>query len=439
MMTPTGRTNAQAKPWSQPHKGPDYTRVAPLVLLGVTGVLFFLGFWLGSVSLVAGIGGLALSFLLAWRLPVLALSLALTALGAYWIFGSVPGFDPRGLYLGGGVRLTDLLLCGLAVAASIRLLNPASREKMGMLLTAAACFSVWLLLEVLRNYPSVGLSAFGEVRTRYLILILPFFAAVSLRDKRAVKSMLNVFVFIGLVLPIILTPLVLYLNGWALSAKGSIYNAQISLGILLCLLCPVDLPILGSMAQGCRLCLHGAGNLRDSSGRAPVCMGRSDHGDWIFGLTQSRRHLQRPERLVILSLGALLIALLQLYTPLHVWDRVVDQGAAALAVEDTVAWRVAVQKAALGDVRRLSSDRARTWSVLGHLCARIRSCDQVFPHSVYVMVRWCTLESWVLCCSGGWVLRPGEAFARQQPPRALRTGHATLWNCRDSGEPPSWA
>ena len=128
-MTPTGRTNAQAKPWSQPHKGPDYTRVAPLVLLGVTGVLFFLGFWLGSVSLVAGIGGLALSFLLAWRLPVLALSLALTALGAYWIFGSVPGFDPRGLYLGGGVRLTDLLLCGLAVAASIRLLNPASRKE----------------------------------------------------------------------------------------------------------------------------------------------------------------------------------------------------------------------------------------------------------------------------------------------------------------------
>ena len=276
---------------------------------------------------------------------------------------------------------------------------------MGMLLAAAACFSVWLLLEVLRNYPSVGLSAFGEVRTRYLILILPFFAAVSLRDKRAVKSMLNVFVFIGLVLPIILTPLVLYLNGWALSAKGSIFNAQISLGILLCLLvlwtCPSWVRWPKAVVYVCT-----------ALGTLEILLD-AHRSVWVaaimaigFLALSSPGVTSNVRRLVILSLGALLIALLQLYTPLHVWDRVVDQGAAALAVEDTVAWRVAVQKAALAtfaDSPLTGRGLGLYWDTYVPEFGRV---IKVFPHSVYVMVMvhlgvvgtlllgWLGLASW---------------------------------------------
>ncbi len=338
----------------------------------------------GPLVALAGIG-LVFSTWVAWRLPILALALALVLVGAYSLFRNAPGYNPYGLYLGGGMSAPDLLLIGMAATVTMRALIPTVRRRLGPLLVPVACLSVWFLIEALRNFSTMGLSTFGEFRTRYLILILPLFAATGLRSVRSVKIALALFVSFALVLPVVLSPIVLYLNGWALSAAGSLYNAHISLGIFLGLLVLWTCPTWIRWPKAAVYALTALGALEMAvDAHRSVWVAAILAISLLWATKASVESTVR--RLCIVLLGLLGVALLQMFSPLHIWDIIVDRGGAALALEDTAAWRAAVQKASL----RIFAESPVAGRGLGMYwqtyVPELGRVITVFPHSIYVMV-----------------------------------------------------
>ncbi len=356
---------------------------ALLALLGVT-----LGMLAGHGDLYLSLGalGLALSLWSAWKAPNLAIVLVLLTTGAYQLLHIVSWYDPYALDLGRGLSVSDLFLIAMAVVATFRLAHSHTRRRLGLLLFApVACFALWLAVEAIRNYPSVGLSAPGELRTRYLILILPLFAAVSLRDSRAVKSALHVFVFVTVALPILCAPLVVFLNGWQLGSDSNVYNAHIDMGLLMGLL------VLWNCSSWVRwpkpllylaTAVGGMGIVSDAHRSVWVAAILSIAVLWF-----SRRGFELTlRRALVLLLVALAATLLQLFTPLRVWDTVISRGGAVLTLQDTAMWRAYVQREAL----RLFVDSPVTGQGLGLYwntwVPEFGMVISVFPHSLYVMV-----------------------------------------------------
>ena len=58
-----------------------------------------------------------------------------------------------------------------------------SRFALSLRLVVGA-LSTWIMLEAVRNFDLYGLSAFGKMRTRYLLLIIPVYMAAFGREAR---------------------------------------------------------------------------------------------------------------------------------------------------------------------------------------------------------------------------------------------------------------
>ena len=84
------------------------------------------------------------------------------------------------MVVGGGFHAVDLILIGMAGALIFRLLNTAMSKrsnytKINYLSFLISIFALLILFEIVRNIPQYGLSALGEFRFYYLILIIPLY------------------------------------------------------------------------------------------------------------------------------------------------------------------------------------------------------------------------------------------------------------------------
>lgn len=136
--------------------------------------------------------------------------------------------------LGGGVRITDLILVGMWGASAALLVGRRHRSRsenifIGISLGLAAL----LFVAVARNWSAYGLSALGEFRFRYLILGLPVFLALGLDSPRSRLLAARALAWAPVVGVSVMLPVVGALRGWGLGQASRFYPSAISLALLL--------------------------------------------------------------------------------------------------------------------------------------------------------------------------------------------------------------
>lgn len=101
------------------------------------------------------------------------------------------------LYLNNGIGIIDLILILMMLLTIYRYLTEQYQDLqnlgvMGLIIT----FSVWLMVEIIRNLNQYKLSALGEFRFRYLILVLPIYIALNFNNPEARKKLSRYLIII---------------------------------------------------------------------------------------------------------------------------------------------------------------------------------------------------------------------------------------------------
>jgi O-antigen ligase len=147
----------------------------------------------------------------------------------------VPGYSEDWAFLGGGIRIQDVVLISMAGAVFLQLFfrakDNASQNKLGLSLVIIL-FGLWIFFEIARNVGMYGLSAPGEFRFRYLILFAPLYIYCFFPTEEQRKKLFKTLIFCSLVLPIFCVPIIGNLKGWSVGADSRFFPSSISLGLL---------------------------------------------------------------------------------------------------------------------------------------------------------------------------------------------------------------
>jgi O-antigen ligase len=184
------------------------------------------------IQLLAGATVVAVAAAIAYRLPLVAVVGALAADALPRLFQTVPGFNEYFGTLYGGVRIVDVALGALFLAACARVLFQRTRVRFPFV-TFAALFALWLALEVIVGFARRGLPAFGEFRLRYLLLALPFFIAVSFPTPRARRRLFITALVLMVGLPLAAVPVIALRRGLVFGWQHPFLIGPLSLALML--------------------------------------------------------------------------------------------------------------------------------------------------------------------------------------------------------------
>jgi O-antigen ligase len=139
--------------------------------------------------------------------------------------------------LPGGLLLSDLVLFAMLGAIIARVLLPkaarASSYRPPVAIAAfAAAFFLWMMVEVVRNLGAHGISALGEFRFFYLLLVLPAYVVVFFRTSRQQRNLLRLALLMAVPLTLAMIPLIGSVKGWSVGPKSRFYPADISLALM---------------------------------------------------------------------------------------------------------------------------------------------------------------------------------------------------------------
>ena len=98
------------------------------------------------------------------------------------IFGALAKIYPEysnWFFLGGGVRAQDAILVLMLVAVALKLFFDKNRKHKNLhLIFIVSLLYILFFIEIFRNYNIYGISALGEFRFRYLVLVLPLYITI---------------------------------------------------------------------------------------------------------------------------------------------------------------------------------------------------------------------------------------------------------------------
>jgi O-antigen ligase len=391
------------------------------------------GFLVGSGRLLpaAGAASILVAAFIAYRWPVAAAMAVLIVSGAYRIFAFVPGgWDTTRTSIGSSVRLEDVFMVGMLVAALIRIANPSGRRRLGRLLAPTLLLGAWLALETLRNVGSVGLSAVGELRFFFLVLSVAFCLVASLDCEARVRTAIKGFVLITVALPVVLLPVVIALKGWSFGPSARVLPSEVSVGLLLGLAVLWQGRDLVRWPRWAVFSVTVVGVLE--------ILVDAHRSVWLsavvlVGILLLRQPFQAKVRWAFLALlvaVAVMVAAQGLgQDPVSL---VVQRGAAVVTLQDTTGLRLSMWKAATPLIVHspiIGRGLGMYWDLylqdLGYTV-------HVFPHSLYVVVlanlgaiglllcMWLWLRAWKTCLS----VRRGPRLA--PGPGARRITYASL-------------
>jgi O-antigen ligase len=187
-----------------------------------------------QLTLIALVPVMVFALLVIMRSPTLMVVAFLAV--AIWpvLLIQTPGFNPDYGAVGGGFIASDLVLLLMAAQIGLQLLlSHRLRARVsswqGIFI---GLFGLWLAYEIIRNVDQYGLSAPGEFRFRYLILVVPIYIATSFRSQAIRLRLLRLLIFSAVVLPLLVLPLVGTLKGWSVGPENRFFNAQTSLGMV---------------------------------------------------------------------------------------------------------------------------------------------------------------------------------------------------------------
>jgi len=103
-----------------------------------------------------------------------------------------------------GLRIEDVAMVSMGLAASFKLFffKSATGNRIRDIKVLVFFMALSMIFQILRNYGSYGMSAPGEFRFRYLILIIPIYLVVFLKTHGARKKLFNFCCFSPLLSPL---------------------------------------------------------------------------------------------------------------------------------------------------------------------------------------------------------------------------------------------
>lgn len=169
----------------------------PIALVALSGVLVHL-----IPAVPIGIVAFVLATYLAYHSPRVTIA-ATILLGQVIQFEIAPllGIAPEGLdVVAAKIRLSDPLILGIAVTVVIRLFARDLSLRRLMRREGALLFSflLYLLLHVIANVGTYGISAPGEFRTYFQFLLLVPYAVVSTKTEKERKAIFMILVALSL-------------------------------------------------------------------------------------------------------------------------------------------------------------------------------------------------------------------------------------------------
>lgn len=201
------------------------------ILLGYSATQSYL--LLAFFAVAAGV----VAFWVTWRFPLVAIIAMFLTGGISNILVFTPAMIEAGntFVVGGGVTAVDLVFVLMLGMVVVRLASESARGGTTlprMLFPAIALMGFWFAVAVIRNLETFGLSAVGEFRFRYLLLIVPIFIGCFFPSRHSRFWAFKIIILGTVFLPLLLLPFVIQQLGWSSSYTYRLLPPDVSLGIV---------------------------------------------------------------------------------------------------------------------------------------------------------------------------------------------------------------
>jgi O-antigen ligase len=133
-----------------------------------------------------------------------------------------------------GIRPLDIVLVGMLGATIVRALRTWREVPplAGSILASGAVLWAVFVVEVARNLGVYGISAPGEFRSRFLLLIVPAFIALSITSKLQRRFVARWIFYLSVPYVLLVTPLIGVVKGWGIGPDSRFFPAATALGIV---------------------------------------------------------------------------------------------------------------------------------------------------------------------------------------------------------------
>lgn len=207
--------------------------VSVLSISGLMAVITLPVFPIISIALLGFILAFVGSYL-ATKVPlVMIFGVLITAVLPY-AFVTVELFDEDYFKIGGGIQYVDIFLLAMVGALLLEFFsfkhNPNEFSGWGLKNWLFIFFTV-LVWDVVRNLGVYGLSAPGEFRFRYLILVLPIYIAIFFRTPQQRVRLLTVLIIFSTLGTMLCVPFIGMIKGWGVGPDDRFLPAQLSMSL----------------------------------------------------------------------------------------------------------------------------------------------------------------------------------------------------------------
>ncbi len=182
-----------------------------------------------SIALAVGVSVATMS-------PLISVVVLLLIAVLPTVFQTTPIFSEDYAFIGRGLHAFDIVLLLMGAALVVQTLRgkEAGQKKIGLSIYVTL-FALLILFEILRNIPAYGISAAGEFRYRYLILVLPLYVSLFFDSAKTRLKLLKWLIFSSVFFPLICIPIIGALKGWSIGSYEIPFRflpASISLGLV---------------------------------------------------------------------------------------------------------------------------------------------------------------------------------------------------------------
>jgi O-antigen ligase len=187
--------------------------------------------------LLAAASGLALLAAIAYRWSMFTMA-AFLVLGPFSNILHMTYAGPlvEGMSIG-AVRPIDALLVAMMGATLVRIVVLSLRQQdyrfQAGVRSFGALLVAWFVLEIVRNIVGYGLSAPGEFRYLYLVLVLPVYVAVFFVGAEERRRLLKAVVLTATLITLCCVPVIGLMKGWGVGPTSRFLPSVISLGLVL--------------------------------------------------------------------------------------------------------------------------------------------------------------------------------------------------------------
>ena len=175
---------------------------------------------------------LAATYYIVYKHPIITILILLIILYPT-VFQMIPSYSEDYSYIGAGLRAEDVIivLMGFSVLQKIFRMK-YDHNKLGFEKYIIFFFSL-LFINIIRNINQFGISAFGEFRFSYLILVLPVYISIFFDTIELRKRLFITIIYISIAAILLSIPIIVALKGWAIGTEEDRFlSSQITLGLI---------------------------------------------------------------------------------------------------------------------------------------------------------------------------------------------------------------